>query len=80
MSVAVVLPTYNEVENIESVIREIQALSLNLNVVVVDDSSPDGTADVVEKLQLDSPNEIHLISRSGKLVLEQRLPMVLGIC
>jgi dolichol-phosphate mannosyltransferase len=63
------LPTYNEAENIESLIREIQALNLDLNIVVIDDSSPDGTADVVKKLQLKSPNKIHLVSRSDKLGL-----------
>ncbi len=69
MSVAVMLPTYNEAENIESLIREIQALNLDLNVVVIDDSSPDGTADVVRELQSKSWNKIHLVSRSNKLGL-----------
>lgn len=68
MSVAVILPTYCEAENIESLIREIQELKLDLTIAVIDDSSPDGTADMARKLQEEYGN-IHLISRSEKLGL-----------
>jgi dolichol-phosphate mannosyltransferase len=68
MSVAVILPTYCEAENIESLIQKIEELKLNLLIAVVDDSSPDGTADIVKKLQ-QKYNNIHLISRPAKLGL-----------
>lgn len=67
-SVAVILPTYCEAENVESLIREIQGLKLNVTIVVVDDSSPDGTPDMVNKLSEEYGN-IVLISRPEKLGL-----------
>ena len=67
-AVAVLLPTYCEAENIESLIREIQELKLNVTIVVIDDSSPDGTADMVSKLN-ETYGNIVLISRSVKLGL-----------
>jgi len=67
-TVAVVLPTYCEVENIESLIREIQELKLNLLITVVDDSSPDGTAEIVKKLQKEY-NNVLLFVRPQKLGL-----------
>ena len=67
-TVAVVLPTYCEVENIESLIREIQELKLNLLVTVVDDSSPDGTAEIVKKLHKEY-NNVLLFVRPQKLGL-----------
>ncbi len=65
MSVAVMLPTYNEAENIESLVREIEGLQLNLTITVIDDSSPDGTADIAKKLQEEYGN-IHVFSRPEK--------------
>ena len=49
-TIDVVLPTYCEVGNIENLIRDLQELKLNLLVTVIDDSSPDGTAEVMKKL------------------------------
>jgi dolichol-phosphate mannosyltransferase len=66
--IAVVLPTYCEAENIESLIRELQELKLNLLIAVIDDSSPDGTADMVKKLQEEYDN-IVLFVRPKKLGL-----------
>jgi len=66
-TIAVVLPTYCEAENIESLIREIQELKLNV-IVVIDDSSPDGTAEMVKKLQKEYDNIILLV-RPKKLGL-----------
>ena len=66
--VAVVLPTYCEAENIESLIREIEELELNALIAVIDDSSPDGTADIVKRLQEEYDN-IFLFSRPEKLGL-----------
>ena len=65
---AVVLPTYCEAENIESLIREIQGMKLNLIIAVIDDSSPDGTAEIVKKLQRDYDNLLLLV-RAKKLGL-----------
>ena len=67
-TVAVVLPTYCEAENIESLIRELQELKLNLLIAVIDDSSPDGTADIVRKLQ-EEYDDILLFVRPAKLGL-----------
>ncbi|MFB0501416.1 MAG: polyprenol monophosphomannose synthase [Candidatus Bathyarchaeia archaeon] len=66
--VAVVLPTYCEAENIESLVREVEELGLNLLIAVIDDSSPDGTADIVKRLQEEYDN-IFLFSRPEKLGL-----------
>lgn len=68
MSVAVLLPTYCEAENIENLIREIEELNLDLRITVIDDSSPDGTLNIVSKLQNEYGN-INLISRREKLGL-----------
>ena len=68
MSVAVLLPTYCEAENIESLIREIEDLNLDLTITVIDDSSPDGTADIARKLH-EAYGNIHVISRPEKLGL-----------
>jgi len=68
VSVAVILPTYCEAENIETLIREIQELKLNLSIAVIDDSSPDGTPEIVKKLQ-DEYGNIHLFVRPEKLGL-----------
>jgi len=67
-TVAVVLPTYCEAENIESLVREIEELELDVLVAVVDDSSPDGTAEIVKRLQEEYDN-IFLFDRPEKLGL-----------
>jgi len=67
-TIAVVLPTYCEAENIESLIRELQELKLNLLIAVIDDSSPDGTAEIVKKLQGEYDNVL-LFIRPKKLGL-----------
>lgn len=67
-SVAVILPTYCEAENIESLIREIQELKLDILIAVIDDSSPDGTAEIVKNLQEEYDN-ILLFVRPEKLGL-----------
>jgi dolichol-phosphate mannosyltransferase len=66
--IAVMLPTYREAKNIESLIREIQRLNLNILIAVIDDSSPDGTADIVRRLQKEYDNII-LFVRPAKLGL-----------
>ncbi len=68
MSATIVLPTYCEAENVENLINEIQELKLDLTISMIDDSSPDGTAEIARKLQGRYAN-IHLISRPEKLGL-----------
>jgi len=63
--VGVILPTYCEAANIEKLISEIESLKLNISILVIDDSSPDGTADIVRSLQAKHPN-ILLYVRSQK--------------
>lgn len=62
----VIIPTYNEKENIEDILRVVFSLERNFHVLVIDDGSPDGTADIVKKLQLEYAAELHLITRAGK--------------
>ncbi|MFI3314634.1 MAG: polyprenol monophosphomannose synthase [Rikenellaceae bacterium] len=62
----VIIPTYNEKENIEAIIRKVLSLEGNFEILVVDDSSPDGTADIVKRLQIESPESIHILEREGK--------------
>jgi dolichol-phosphate mannosyltransferase len=73
-TVAIVLPTYREAQNIESLIRDIQKLKLNSLIVVIDDSSPDGTADIVRQLQKEY-NNIVLFVRPAKLGLGTAITM-----
>ncbi|MBR5073630.1 MAG: polyprenol monophosphomannose synthase [Bacteroidales bacterium] len=65
----VVIPTYNEKENIEKITRKVFSLDGDFHILVVDDGSPDGTADIVKGLQTEFPERLHLIQRSGKLGL-----------
>ena len=62
----VVIPTYNEKENIEKITRKVFSLDGDFHILVVDDGSPDGTADIVKGLQAEFPERLHLIQRSGK--------------
>ena len=63
----VIIPTYNEKENIESIITAVMELPLEFNVLVIDDGSPDGTAEIVKKLMAGPyAGRVHLVERSGK--------------
>lgn len=63
----VIIPTYNEIENIENIIHAVMNIPSPLfDVLIVDDNSPDGTANVVRTLQKDFPDRLHLLSRSEK--------------
>ena len=63
----VIIPTYNEKENIESIITAVMELPLEFNVLVIDDGSPDGTAEIVKELMVGSyAGRVHLVERSGK--------------
>ena len=68
MSNIVIIPTYKEKENIESIVTAISALTVKFDILVIDDNSPDGTADIVKKMQPSFPN-LYLIERQGKLGL-----------
>ncbi|MBU0634142.1 MAG: polyprenol monophosphomannose synthase [Candidatus Omnitrophica bacterium] len=68
MNTIVVIPTYNEVDNIENIIEQIFSLGRDIAIVVVDDNSPDGTAGKIEKLQNCCP-WLYLIKRKSKLGL-----------
>lgn len=64
----VIIPTYNEKENIERIIRKVFSLSYFFEILVIDDGSPDGTAEIVKNLQKEYP-ALHLEQRTGKLGL-----------
>ena len=65
----VIIPTYNEIENIQAIIEKVMSLDPVFDILIVDDGSPDGTALVVKKLQQQFLDRIHLIERKGKLGL-----------
>jgi len=65
----VIIPTYNEKENIENIIRKVFSLLDVFHILVVDDGSPDGTAEIVKSLQEEYEGMIHIEERSGKLGL-----------
>lgn len=62
----VIIPTFNEKENVESMTRKMMSLKKDFHVLFVDDSSPDGTADIIRSLQTEFPGRIHLEVRKGK--------------
>lgn len=65
----VIIPTYNEKENIEAIIRKVCSLRERFEVLVIDDGSPDGTGEIVKTLQQELTNRVHLVERAGKLGL-----------
>ncbi len=66
----VIIPTYNEKENIEAIIRAVMALEDKFDILVIEDGSPDGTADIVKRLMTgDFKGRLHIIERTGKLGL-----------
>ena len=65
-SILVIIPTYNEAENIGAVVGQILRLPNHYHMLVVDDGSPDGTAELVKALQKSHPTRIHLLQREGK--------------
>ena len=68
MSNIVLIPTYKEKENIESIVSAISSLPVKFDILIIDDNSPDGTATLVKKMQPSYPN-LHLIEREGKFGL-----------
>ena len=65
----VIIPTYNEKENIEAIIRKVFSLDGEFHILVIEDGSPDGTATIVRGLQAEFPQRLHMVERSGKLGL-----------
>ncbi len=65
----VIIPTYNEKENIEAILRKVFSLDKEFNVLVVEDNSPDGTADIVKRLMSEFPERLFIQERKGKLGL-----------
>ena len=65
----VIIPTYNEKENIENIIRAVFGLEKTFHILIIEDNSPDGTADIVRRLQNEFPERLFMIERKGKLGL-----------
>ena len=65
----VIIPTYNEIENISKITEAVLSIEGQYDILVIDDGSPDGTGEEVKKLQTQYPQRLHLIERSGKLGL-----------
>ncbi|MCL4169950.1 UNVERIFIED_CONTAM: hypothetical protein GTU68_036662, partial [Idotea baltica] len=65
----IIIPTYNEIENIRSIVTAVLQEDSSFEILVVDDGSPDGTALEVKKLQSENRGRIHLLERTGKLGL-----------
>ena len=66
---AVIIPMYNECENAAAIIDAVLALSVPVDILVIDDNSPDGTAAIVKSKMEEYPGRVHLIERAGKLGL-----------
>jgi len=69
MRITIVLPTYNEAENLPKLVSALLSLPLDITVLVVDDHSPDGTGDIADELSNRHPGKISVLHRTGKLGL-----------
>lgn len=65
----VIIPTYNEKENVEKMVRKVFSLSTLFHLLIIEDNSPDGTAEIVKTLQKEFPERLHIHERKGKLGL-----------
>lgn len=65
----VIIPTYNERENIENIIQAVFTLPIDFHILIIDDNSPDETAAIVKRMQVQYPDQLFLLERSGKLGL-----------
>lgn len=65
----VIIPTYNEIDNISAMIDKVFSLPIEFDLLIIDDGSPDGTAAVVKERQAEFPERLHLVEREGKLGL-----------
>jgi dolichol-phosphate mannosyltransferase len=69
MSKLIIIPTYNEKENIEKIILKVFSLDIDFDILIVDDGSPDGTANIVKEIQKSYSKNLHIVERTGKLGL-----------
>jgi glycosyltransferase involved in cell wall biosynthesis len=69
MQVSVIVPTYNEKENIKSLVTQLLALPTRVHIIVVDDNSPDGTGEIADRLAVENAGRVSVIHRPGKLGL-----------
>ncbi len=69
MNTTFVIPTYNEAENIQKLVQAVFSLPVAVNLLIVDDNSPDGTGEIAEQLKRDHPGRIQVMHRKGKLGL-----------
>lgn len=69
----VIIPTYNEKENIENIIRKVFSLEGGFDILIIDDGSPDGTANIVKGLQQEFPERLFMIERAGNRDLEPHI-------
>ena len=65
----VIVPTYNEIENIDRIVEVVLGLPVKVHLLIVDDNSPDGTSQRIRELQSEHSDALHLLERSGKLGL-----------
>ena len=65
----VIIPTYNEKENIEAIIKAVFSQPTRFEILIIDDGSPDGTASIVKELRKEYPEQLHIMERPGKLGL-----------
>lgn len=65
----VIIPTYNEKDNAEDIIRQVFNLSQPFEIIIIDDNSPDGTADIVKRMQNEFTGRLHILERPGKMGL-----------
>lgn len=65
----VIIPTYNEIDNISAMIDKVFSLPIEFDLLIIDDGSPDGTAAVVKQRQVEFPERLHIVEREGKLGL-----------
>jgi glycosyltransferase involved in cell wall biosynthesis len=69
MAVTIIVPTYNEKENVESLVTQLLALPAKVSVLIVDDNSPDGTGEIADRLATESNGRVQVLHRPGKLGL-----------
>ena len=69
MDKLVIIPTYNEKENIERIVRKVFSLPGGYHLLIVDDGSPDGTADIIKGMQEEFKHKLHILERKGKMGL-----------
>jgi dolichol-phosphate mannosyltransferase len=63
----IIIPTYNEKENIENILRKVFSMEKDFDILIIEDNSPDGTADIVKRLVQEFPQRLFIIERKGKL-------------